>query len=802
MASVPGELLKSPHWVVWQYEQKGKDDKPTKVPYCAMTGHKASSTNGDTWVRFGDAMHATRKKDGLGFVWDGLGYVVTKDDKLTGIDLDHCRDAATGVIEQWAQAIIDAMHSYTEVTPSGEGVRIWIHANLPGTGKRRGDIEIYDNGRFFTVTGQHLEGTPDEINEAQGALNQMLAGLFPEREERTRGEVSGSALDDDTIILKAGHAKNSAKFNALWSGDASGYSNDPSKADLALCGILAFWTGGDKDQIDRLFRQSGLMRDKWDERRGYATYGERSIDATLATLGEVYEPRTQPATNGHAKITPIRPDTQEGNTQADAAFTQVTPAPTKAPLRGPYEFTEFGNMQRMLDCYGANMRYNPSFGWVAWDGRRWQVDSELSVRAWAKQAVKAIYDEAARLATRASASEDEAEQAELGKGAEKLLKWARASQTNHMVTAMVALARDGCLLPPEEFDSQPFLLTVLNGTIDLRTGERREHRQEDYITQLAPVEYDPSADAPRWLAFLDEIMLGRNELIDYLRRSFGYCLTGSVKEQVWYLCFGEHGDNGKSTMLEVLMAVLGDYAGQIPAEALTIAGVRQDSDAPTPTIAGLKGKRLVVSSETEDGARLAAARIKKLSGRDTLSGRFMRKDPFSFYPTAKIVIHTNHKPQARETTHAFWRRVRYVPFDFTLMGKPKEAKDLDLPDKLAEEAAGILAWLVAGCLEWQQRGLDEPEAILQATQDYRDESDILKTFLDERTERGEHLKIALAALYQNYQAWCVEAGEKEMAQRRFGQAIRARGFEQLKGFGPTGAAGFKGIALKSAMGQE
>lgn len=316
LARVPGVLKAMPQWILWCWEDvvdtKTGEIKDNKTPMNATTRAKASTTDPHTWTTFSRCVAALpgalaqwERDTSRGYHGGGIGFVFTAVDPYTGVDLDKCRDPETGSIADWAQAIIAALDTYTEISPSRTGVKLWTNGTLPPTGRKKGDIEMYSTARYFTVTGQHLPGTPRFITTRQGALTQIHRDTFGATPSPTPGAPGGSVdvsplLDDTTLLQKARDAKNGSKFRVLWDGDSSDYPS-PSNADLALCDVLAFWTQ-DAGQLDRLFRQSGLMRDKWDERHGAQTYGAMTIGKALALQGEHYQPSravpdmTQPPT--------------------------------------------------------------------------------------------------------------------------------------------------------------------------------------------------------------------------------------------------------------------------------------------------------------------------------------------------------------------------------------------------------------------------------------------------------------------------------------------------------------------------
>jgi putative DNA primase/helicase len=269
-------------WVCWLSEER--DGKLTKIPYSPLTGGKASSTNPTTWAGYSEAVAAYRERG-----YDGIGFVFTKDDEFVGVDLDHCLDSETGEIEAWAREIIDELGSYTEVSPSGTGVHILLRATLPDGRNRKGPIEIYGHGRYFTVSGRHLEGTPRTIENRQEQILALRRRVLGEPASANgygpARPLVGSGLSDQEILVKAAAAENGEKFRQLWAGDTNDYTS-VSEADQALCSLLAFWTGPDPARIDELFRQSGLYREKW----GRADYRERTVSKALEGKTEFYQP--------------------------------------------------------------------------------------------------------------------------------------------------------------------------------------------------------------------------------------------------------------------------------------------------------------------------------------------------------------------------------------------------------------------------------------------------------------------------------------------------------------------------------
>src|SRR5215203_3280612 len=334
-------------------------------------------------------------------------------------------------------------------------------------------------------------------------------------------------------------------------------------------------------------------------------------------------------------------------------------------------------------------------------------------------------------------------------------------------------------------DASPDLLNVLNGTIDLRTGELREHRREDLITKIAPAEYDPDAAAPVWAATLERVVPSA-ALRAFFKKLCGYALTGDVSEQLLAVLYGT-GANGKSTVLNALLTVLGDYGMQAAPDLL----VAKKGSHPTE-LADLFGMRFVASIEVEDGSRRAESLVKQLTGGDRVKARRMRQDFWEFEPTHKVLMACNHKPQVRGTDNAIWRRIKLVPFTEII---PPAAQDKQLPEKLRDELPGILAWAVEGCLEWRRGGLRAPVKVRQATGAYKAEMDVLGAFLRDCCELGTEHTIAVKDLYGAYKFWCEENGERPEPQRRFGSRLTERGgFERYRG-GSDGGHRWRGVRL-------
>jgi len=294
------------------------------------------------------------------------------------------------------------------------------------------------------------------------------------------------------------------------------------------------------------------------------------------------------------------------------------------------------------------------------------------------------------------------------------------------------------------------------------------HRREDLISKLSPVEFDPGATAPRWTSFLEEILGGDDDMLRYLQLVTGHALSGDVSNQTLYFLYGA-GANGKSSYVNGVRAALGEYGSQGAPDLLT---VRNFPEHPT-IVADLSGVRFLSCSEVGEGKRLAETLLKQLTGGDVIKARRMHKDYSEWTPTHKIFLSANHKPVIKGTDLAIWRRIRLIPFTVTI---PPERQDPHLGQRLATEASGILNWLLEGCLLAQELGLQPPETVLAATEQYREQSDILGEFLAQCCETDRRFEVERKALNAAYAAWCEREGEKPVSSWTLATALRERGF--------------------------
>jgi putative DNA primase/helicase len=445
-------------------------------------------------------------------------------------------------------------------------------------------------------------------------------------------------------------------------------------------------------------------------------------------------------------------------TAIDEARRKKSPEETVPP-----EYSDDALALEFTRRHGDDLRYVAPWGkWLRWDGMRWTEDRTVRVFDLAR--------DVCRDAARRADSDKLARQIASAKTVAAVERLARADPRHATV--------------PEQYDADLLLLNTPGGTVDLRDGSIRPHKREDLLTLLTGVAPDHNADDSTWRRFLADITLRDSEVEAYLQRLFGYALTGIVRDHILAFFHGS-GANGKSTLIDLMLYVLGDYGKQIPTETLMEArGERHPTD-----IANLMGVRLAVSSEVEEGQHWAEARIKALTGDAVLTGRYMRQDFFEFRRTHKLIVAGNHRPAIRVVDDAIRRRIHLVPFAARFAG---EKVDADMPEKLRAEAAAVLAWAVRGCDEWQIAGLRPPHSVLAATADYLDSQDTLGLWINERCSTAPTAETQSSVLYSDFKSWKESRGERVLSTVRFSGQLEQRFRKERR----AGLIYFTGVALR------
>lgn len=464
-----------------------------------------------------------------------------------------------------------------------------------------------------------------------------------------------------------------------------------------------------------------------------------------------------------------------------------TPAPRNivgaapAPAGRQYRPTDAGNAGRLADRFGRDLRWSQGVqgdGWLIWDGVRWAPDIMQDIDSYGLRVAGDVVrhadglEVALRQAQAAASTPPTPAEArviaELRTEHRIWSNWGRQSEMHGHLRASQLIARQRFAVRQELLDADDWKANTPAGIADLRTGHVSPHDSAALHTKITGSA--PGGDCPTWLAFLRRIMGGDETMVAFLQRVVGYCLTGSTREQCVFILYG-NGANGKSTFLDTLRTVLGDYVMHTRAQTF----MRDPRGGGIPNdVAALRGARLVTASEPEQGEQLDESLIKEMTGDAAITARFMRSEFFTFRPRFKVLLATNHRPVIRGTDHGIWRRIRLIPFTTTIADAEK---DPDLPAKLAAERDGIMAWALAGCLAWQAGGLAPPAVVLEATEDYRADMDVLGEFLAERCILGVY-SAGNTSLYEAFKAWQEANGEKARSHRWLTRALQDRGYRQ------------------------
>lgn len=751
---IPSELAKLRQWVCWG--PRGAGDK---APVSAITGKLASTTDDTTWATLDQAIWryveqgATEKLNGIGFVF-------SSNDPYTGIDLDKCRDAESGEITIEARALIDKIDSYTESSPSGTGVHIIVRAEI-ASGKKKADIEMYCEKRYFCFTGRVVSKSRT-INERQEVVATLYNSIFghdatpaepPEREEPDGLLKAVQNIPDHDLLQIM--SQNEKHFIELMQGTINFLTKDksPSSADFNLCIILARYTRLDTPRIEHLFKTSALYRQKWDARDGtYGTYGKRTIAKAIEEI--------------HKKNLSL--------------YDPVKPTVAGPGLR---RLSDGTNTDEFIRITSNSFAWVPDWDtWVEWNGTYWKRGADLEVM----RKVRLVSDELWR-------------EFRDSPDFKELRNWAKESDGLSRQRNIERWARYRLDVSSHKLDQHPYLLACKNGVVDLRTATLRQGVRQEYLTRGVEWNFSPEAECPIFEQFLEDIMLGDEEMIEYLWRVLGYCITGETSARAFFILYGT-GKNGKSTFARALQTLLGmqseNYAQTARFETF-LQHPRMAGNAD-PDIAGLAGARVVVASEVNPGERyrLDGGKIKQFTGEDWMKARFLYSPEFQFLPVCKIFLLVNDVPHIDETAQALYDRLHYISFNYRI---PDAKQDGMLHWKLLGEMEGILAKAIKYAGEWYANAtLKPPDAILKARTTLAVEMDFLADFWNECCLIGPKEETMHRVLYAEYLKWCDRSGNKRpMQSQSLGKQLRKRGYKRE--LDNENKVWWKGVAVKDVF---
>lgn len=749
ISNIPIELKKQCKFCLWKRERN------TKVPYDPKLGIKAKINSPETFSDYDTALSAyTRGRfDGLGIrIADGIG----------AIDIDHCI-REDGSLSDTASEILNIFEGlYFEKSPSGEGLHGFFilsddfvfDKNLYFI-KNKG-VEVYTPGatnRFITVTGDiYREG---KVLKCPEAVNTLLERFMKRKNKVSTDNVlisHTSYLTDEEVIEHAGKSKQSELFKALYAGKWQGRYPSQSEADMAFIGMLCFWCGCNEGQIDRIFRQSGLMSSKWDRK----DYSERTIRLAISNCKEVYKPVRKASANE---------DFEDLDSKFKDSYKFLDKIEDFRPESDPrYENFQDGNSLLFVDYYLNIIRFATEQNcWYFFNGKIWERDSTGDLLAGLARRffrlLKAYAnnikntDERVRFLKRVMKLDER-------KYRDLMIKDARSDDRIHIKFS--------------EFDENIYLLNCPNGTYNLMTGEFTQHSPFDFLTKMTRAEYQEGVRCERWEKFISEVMQDNKELMKFLQTAMGYALSGDTKQECMFIFYGPLSRNGKSTTINALIEVLGDYGLAIKAETLGLKTFN-NSSGPSEDIARLNGVRAVSVAEIEENMTLNASLVKQMTGNNILTARFLRENSFNFKPQYKLFMDTNYLPRISDTTLFRSERIVVIPFN-RQFADIEQDKSLFTQFNRPESLTGILNWLINGFNIYKKSGLQKTNLINEEINRYHQISDNVLMFTQECLRVKQGSTLTSKAIYKRYRSWCLENGEKDVPQFILSQKLKNMGF--------------------------
>ena len=759
--NIPDVLKQTASFCVWKMEKRS--GRPTKVPYNPHTGAMARTNDPSTFADFNTAM----KSYAIGG-WDGIGYRVSEG--IGAIDIDHCiRD--DGSLNDVAASILGIFSTaYFEKSPSGTGLRGFFKLSpdfaydktVYYINNRKHGLEVYLPGvtnRFVTVTGDMYRN--GAVTRNDDALRTLL-DTFMKRSTRVSSKIVEpvSYLDDEGVITHASASESGDKFKALYAGNWEEGYDSQSDADMALVSILAFWCGNVEEQIDRIFRTSGLMRDKWDRMTGDSTYGQITIRNAVSTNSEIYTPiADSSAENDFEALDDDEEEAEVLTFEPDLSHITLTIEEMRPHTKPRYQRDEIGIGYAFADYFKPIARFDRERGiWYVYDGKVWQPDENtLAVAELAKILADRLYSFALQITDEDTRN--------------RYIKRVQKLQMRKNRRTMIEDAKSVYPVSHTVFDRNTDLFNCQNGTLNLTTGEFRPHDPADFLTMMSGITYDPDATCPRWEQFISEVMCNNADLALYLQKALGYALTGDTSLECLFILYGATSRNGKGTTMETFLKIMGDYGKTSNPEMLSTKFGNTNASGPSEEIARLAGVRFVNISEPEKKITFNAALVKRMTSNDTLNARFLHENSFDFRPNFKIFINTNYKPSVSDMTLFYSNRLKLIPFK-RHFEEHEQDKGLKAFFSLPESQSAIFNWCYAGYKLFSKQGLDDPAAVTEATKEYQDESDRIGQFVDAWLEEGEAYEERTSAVYNIYGQWCEKYGYRKENSTNFKNAIQ------------------------------
>lgn len=713
--NIPSELKQYGLFCTWKLDDRGK------IPYNPVTKTLAKSNNKNTFHSYQQILPFLSEYyqiDESGKILGGLGLGIFNG--YSAIDIDDCRDPKSGELSALANDVIQFCSSYTEISPSGKGIRIilktptLINKETHYINNRNNGLEIYisDNtNKYVTITGNVLYN--NDIAEID--ISYIVDRYMKKNTNQAatiQPTIDAEILEDVDIKLRNALRYN-PRLKELWENKAPGSGSNESELDQSLCNSLAFVFEGNYPAIEQAFIKSPYFLSKDDKHvkkwYNHPTYREETIKGAITRFHNYKMQQVQ-----------------------------------------EFELNDTGNAHRFVDNFNHLVRFNvDNKQWMVYNGHYWQNDTYNHVKNLAEIVIEQMKQDAL-----AAYGE---QRKELFKNVKRVLsssgKESMIREAQHLKSIPVTNA---------DFDTEDYLFSTKSGVVDLRNGTILEANKEQMLSRHSDVEID-KGEPKLWLKFLSEIFNNRTDIIEYIQRILGYAMTGYTKEQSMFIFLGD-GSNGKSLLLEVVSKILGSYG---TTSSVDILVERRNHSANMSEIARLNNIRTVITDETEMGDRLKESGIKSMtSDHGYITARFLYGNEFTFKPKFKIFMATNHRPIIRGTDHGIWRRIKIIPFDVII---PDDKQDRYLGEKLYNERGKILWWMIEGSMKWFKDGLKTPNLISAAITDYRSEMDLVQRWINENCEIDSTATTPSIELFKNITQYIYDNKEFQMSNTLFGR---------------------------------
>ena len=730
LPNIPQELKLDALWCAWKYVTNDGGDL-IKKPFFVLTGHGAKSNNASTFVSYPTLCQYLDNYlsfDGeTGRQLGGAGLGIFKG--YSAIDIDHCVDE-NGTISDMAQELIDFCKSYTEFSPSRTGIRIIFKSSIYidknkyyiNNAKRGLEIYISDNtNKFVTITGNKISG--DMINAVD--LTAMLEKYMKRSTPLSVDPIS--PISEVNVSLDYALTKDQKLWN-LWTNQAPGSHSNESELDMALACKLAFYCNNDTAKMMEAFMSSPyyMSKDEKHKNKWAGVYGVNTINT--ATNFNTYRPtRIQP---------PPLPE--------QVHVEQITKCNT-------YALNDTGNAHRFADKFIDDIHYNfDNEQWMLWNGKFWEYDIKDKIRDYVDKMAQ-------EMLTELKNEEDDVKRKLIASNINKI-------QNNAGKKALLEECQHIGEVPVlnNDFDKDKYLVCAGNMVFDLYNQQILPFDKKYMMSQCFSCNIDLDHEPVKFIKWMHEVFEDDEEMINYVRKIWAYSLSASTREKQMFIFYGD-GNNGKSLGLDILRELMGSYGVTSRPEILVDA---KNVNTSSEEIARLKGKRAIFTEEIKDGDRMNESLVKQLtSGSGMMTGRFLYGNTFEFPMTGKILMASNYKPKVKGIDKAIWVRIKLIPMikDFTAV------LDKDLKDKLLEELPQIAGWLCKGFKLYLDEGLVEPKKVKDAVKEYKEESDIVQTWINENCiiEKGAWTRAT--ELFDDFVLWCKRNQENILTQTSFGR---------------------------------